>query len=72
MTYMGRMQNGKVVFDGEEKPLDGTTVRVDVVEENVDDSSLSKALLKLAGSVEGLPPDASINIDHYLYGLPKK
>ena len=30
------------------------------------------ALLELAGSVGGLPADASENVDHYLYGHAKK
>jgi Arc/MetJ-type ribon-helix-helix transcriptional regulator len=29
-------------------------------------------LRKLAGSAPGLPPDAAINHDHYLYGTPKQ
>jgi hypothetical protein len=31
-----------------------------------------EALLEIAGSVKGLPPDYSENLDHYLHGLPKK
>ncbi len=34
--------------------------------------SWGEALLEVAGSVEGLPPDYSENLDHYLHGLPKK
>jgi hypothetical protein len=29
-------------------------------------------LLKIAGRIEGLPPDFAKNHDHYLHGLPKK
>jgi hypothetical protein len=29
-------------------------------------------LLDLAGTVDGLPEDFSINHDHYLYGTPKR
>jgi hypothetical protein len=66
------MQNGVVVFDGDQKPTEGTAVRIDVIGDQVDEASLSKALLKLAGKAEGFPPDSSVNVDHYLYGLPKK
>lgn len=29
-------------------------------------------LMRLAGKARHLPEDASINVDHYLYGLPKR
>ncbi len=29
-------------------------------------------LVKFAGKAKGLPPDASRNLDHYLYGHPKR
>jgi len=31
-----------------------------------------KALAEFAGTAEDLPPDLSINHDHYLYGTPKQ
>jgi hypothetical protein len=31
-----------------------------------------EALLEIAGSAEGLPPDFAENHDHYLHGAPKK
>jgi hypothetical protein len=34
--------------------------------------TLYERLKSVAGKAEGLPSDASINHDHYLYGLPKK
>ena len=34
--------------------------------------SLREILLHFAGKAEGLPPDYSTNLDHYLYGLPKR
>jgi len=71
MIYMGTVQGGKIVIDGDKKPEDGSLVRIEIVDERLDESSLSKALLKLAGTAEG-PADASLNVDHYLYGLPKK
>ena len=33
---------------------------------------LREVLLEFAGKAEGLPPDYSTNLDHYLYGLPKR
>jgi hypothetical protein len=34
--------------------------------------SVGAALLKLAGKAKGLPADAARNLDHYLYGRPKR
>ena len=34
--------------------------------------SVCEVLKDFVGKAEGLPPDASINHDHYLYGLPKR
>ena len=31
-----------------------------------------EALLEIAGTAEGLPPDFAENHDHYLHGAPKK
>ncbi len=30
------------------------------------------ALLEIAGTADDLPPDLSLNHDHYLYGTPKR
>jgi len=37
-----------------------------------DGYALNRDLLELAGTVEDLPADASKQLDHYLYGLPKR
>ena len=34
--------------------------------------SLAERLANVVGKATGLPPDASVNHDHYLYGLPKR
>ena len=33
---------------------------------------IGKVLLEFAGKAQGLPPDYSTNLDHYLYGVPKR
>jgi hypothetical protein len=35
-------------------------------------AGLHNDLLPFVGIIEGTPPDASENLDHYLYGHPKK
>jgi hypothetical protein len=33
---------------------------------------IGEVLLEFAGKADGLPPDYSTNLDHYLYGVPKR
>jgi hypothetical protein len=33
---------------------------------------IGKVLLEFAGKAEGFPADYSVNLDHYLYGVPKR
>lgn len=33
---------------------------------------LAETLARFIGCLDGLPEDASVNVDHYLYGHPKK
>lgn len=73
-TYMvvsGKFQNGVVVLKGDYTPPEGTDVEVVVPDSEESDPSFWNDLLKLAGTVDG-PSDASKNLDHYLYGLPKR
>jgi hypothetical protein len=34
--------------------------------------SVSSGLQRFAGAAKDLPPDAAVNLDHYLYGHPKR
>ena len=43
-----------------------------VVEADDDGPTLFERLEPFIGKLQGLPPDASVNLDHYLYGLPKR
>lgn len=77
MTYNGHIENGHVVFDGPPGLPDGTPVVVTVVEKSAKEPereipTLYERLKPFIGTVEGMPEDASQNIDHYLYGHPKK
>jgi hypothetical protein len=72
MTYLGRIKGGVVVFDGEQKPGEGTLVRIEPVESPNEQVNGGNRLLKWAGRIEGRPSDSSVQLDHYLYGLPKK
>jgi predicted DNA-binding antitoxin AbrB/MazE fold protein len=62
---------------------EGARVRLHIEEENgaeqpnlkADDAELPTLLDRMkgfVGTVHNLPPDASVNLDHYLYGMPKR
>ena len=78
MTYRGHVKNGVVVLDDEVTLPEGTEVSVDplgpaeVDEDGAETPTLYERLKPFIGKAEGLPPDASINHDHYLYGTPKR
>ena len=76
MAYRGQVKNGVVVLEGNPPLPEGTRVRVEAVQSPAETPpqtpNVWDGLLELAGTAEGLPPDASQNIDHYLYGLPKR
>jgi hypothetical protein len=82
MTLQGHVHNGAIVFDPPVALPEGATVQVQVVSpqsiaENVKTSTgeiptLLKSMQDFVGKFEGLPPDASANHDHYLYGAPKR
>jgi hypothetical protein len=75
----GKVVNGVVVLDQPGTLEDGTAVRVQPLEKNSgargkDINSLREMLLSHAGVIEDadLPPDLAENLDHYLYGTPKR
>ena len=78
MTYRGHVSNGVVVLDDAPALPEGLNVKVEPMESPEtspmadDELTLYERLKPLIGKLEGLPPDASVNIDHYLYGLPKR
>jgi hypothetical protein len=78
MTYRGHVNNGVVVLDDAVALPEGLSVRVEPADSVADDDdeqdipTLFERLEPLVGKLEGLPPDASVNLDHYLYGLPKR
>ncbi len=77
MTYRGRVKNGTVVLDAPAALPEGTAVEVEVLgaasQDAGDDEgpTWAEILAPVIGKAEHLPPDASLNHDHYLYGTPK-
>lgn len=74
MSIIGHIQNGVVVFDTPNPLPDGTAVKVEPIAQppNLPKRSLLERLGDVVGKAEGLPADASQNVDHYLYGRLKQ
>lgn len=83
MTVIGTVQNGQIILPPGVALPEGAEVSVEVHNAVTPGSSLApdpanaktdtgRRLLKLAGTCEGLPVDLSANVDHYLYGVPKR
>lgn len=74
MTYKGHIENGVAVLDEPVSLQDGTPVLIEIATENQTkpNKPLSERLKPIIGKAAGLPEDAAVNHDHYLYGSPKK
>lgn len=72
MTYKGRVQGGVVVLEPGVTLPDGTEVQVEPLGAPAEGNRLHEGLLRLAGTVTGLPPDMAENHDHYIHGTPAK
>jgi hypothetical protein len=80
MVYHGHIRNGQIVLDEQARLPEGAAVRVDVVsngeaEERAgeeSDPTLYERLKPIIGIIDDLPEDGSMNVDHYLYGHPKR
>ena len=80
MTYPGRVVNGRLVLDVPVPLTEGARIEVAVVEDTEAAREVKAPWLvavEIGASVpaeewEKAPADASINLDHYLYGAPKR
>ena len=85
MTVRGKVKNGKVLLDDPSVLADGTEVEVRPARKRKASDrsakrgkgknrsrSLADRLEPFIGKAKGLPPDMSVNLDHYLYGMPKR
>lgn len=73
----GKVVDGVVVFENGDSLPEGTPVRIQPLTEASQPKPLSRLaemLLSHAGTIDDpdLPTDLSINLDHYLYGTPKR
>jgi hypothetical protein len=73
----GKVVNGVVVFQNGDSLPEGTNVSIEPVNEleaPQDTGNVWDMLLSFSGVIKDadLPTDLSVNLDHYLYGTPKK
>lgn len=79
MTYRGHVKNGVVVLDKPGALPDGAEVSVRALKAARRRAArpkraptLYEQLRPFIGVADDLPPDLSVNHDHYLYGAPKR
>lgn len=82
MTARGKIKNGKVVLDNPCVLPNGTEVEIRPVKQRKSTTkpskpkpgrrTLAERLANVIGKATGLPADAAVNHDHYLYGAPKQ
>jgi hypothetical protein len=78
MVFRGHVENGVIRLESPSALPEGAEVEVRLLQrgshapEEAGIPSVYEQLKDFVGKAEGLPPDASVNLDHYLYGLPKR
>jgi hypothetical protein len=79
MILRGMVKKGKIHLDGAAELPEGAEVEVRFIRPKASvgprkrkPASVADRLSKVIGKATGLPPDASVNHDHYLYGMPKR
>ena len=78
MTFQGYVKNGVVHLDNGATLPEGAAVRVERAPARSnpppaeETPTLYDSLEPFIGKAEGLPADLSVNLDHYLYGTPKR
>jgi hypothetical protein len=79
MTLRGRVRRGVIVLEAPATLPEGTEVTVRPVNgkprkpsSNRKAKTAREGLLKHAGKIKNLPPDAARNLDHYLYDHPSQ
>jgi len=79
MVFRGKVKNGVVVLDAGARLDEGAEVSVRPLRRADRHGparkklpTLYERLKSVAGKARGLPPDASANHDHYLYGMPRR
>jgi hypothetical protein len=72
VSYKGTVKNGVVVLPPDVKLAEGTPVEVIPEEIQPEDDPFLAAVAKAAKPRPHWPKDYAANLDHYLYGVPKR
>jgi len=80
MTFEAHVINGQIVPDRPIVLPEGAAVQIEVLAIDSQKApaateqipTIYERLKTVVGAAKGLPADASTNVDHYLYGRPKK
>jgi hypothetical protein len=78
MPYRGKVKNGVVVLEEPDALPEGAEVIIRLATKRSPAKSPKRkkkvrpGIAKFAGEGTDLPPDAARNLDHYLYGHPKR
>ena len=84
MILSAKVKNGAIVLEDDQALPEGTAVTVSVPQSGepatvaevmpgeIKKRTLYDRLKKVVGRATNFPEDASLNIDHYLYGQPKR
>ena len=73
MVVSGHVRNGVIVLDDPVPLAEGLAVSIEIIDKPTETktTTLLDRLKSVVGTAQGLPSDASSNVDHYLYGGPK-
>jgi hypothetical protein len=71
VTYKGTVSRGTVILPPDANLPDGTSVRIEPIEEPLPFESVFKKLSVLDGAIKDLPEDFAANHDHYIHGTPR-
>ena len=80
MTLHGHIHNGEIVFDAQVALPEGASVRVEILTPSEASGAAAESatptllerLGDVVGAVDDLPTDGARNLEHYLYGAPKR
>jgi hypothetical protein len=72
VSYKGTVKNGVVVLPPDVKLPEGAEVNVEPLELLPEEDPFIQAVLRVAKPRPHWPKDYARNLDHYLYGVPKK
>jgi hypothetical protein len=75
MVFIGEVKNGVIVLPEGLTLPEGTQVQIVLSTASApptNEPTLGASLMRFAGICDDMPEDSSEQVDHYLYGTPKR